>query len=110
VGSRAHGGRADDARPWVLGALINNIWSFAGDSDRPDVNQMLIQPFVNYNLPEAWYLTTAPIITTNWEESGDDRWTVSIGAEVGKIVRLGKLPVNVRGSAYYNVVRPDNAP
>ena len=37
--------------PWVLGALINNVWSFAGDSDRKDVNQMLIQPFVNYNLP-----------------------------------------------------------
>ena len=42
--------------PWVLGALINNVWSFAGDSDRRDVNQMLIQPFVNYNLPDAWYL------------------------------------------------------
>jgi hypothetical protein len=95
--------------PWVLGALINNIWSFAGDSDRPDVNQMLIQPFVNYNLPHAWYLTSAPIITANWEESGDDRWTVPIGAAVGKIVRIGKLPVNVQGSAYYNVVRPDNA-
>ena len=39
--------------PWVLGALINNVWSFAGDSDRKDVNQMLLQPFVNYNLPHA---------------------------------------------------------
>jgi hypothetical protein len=24
-------------------------------------------------------------------------------------VRLGKLPVNTQASAYYNVVRPDNA-
>ena len=95
--------------PWVLGALINNVWSFAGDSDRRDVNQVLIQPFVNYNLPDAWYVVTAPIITADWEADGDDRWTVPIGAGVGKIVRLAKLPVNAQASAYYNVVRPDNA-
>lgn len=95
--------------PWVLGALVNNVWSFAGDSDRRDVNQMLLQPFVNYNLPDAWYVVTAPIITADWEADGDDRWTVPIGAGVGKIVRLGKLPVNAQASAYYNVVRPDNA-
>lgn len=95
--------------PWVLGALINNVWSFAGDSDRRDVNQMLVQPFVNYNLPDAWYVVTAPIITADWEAESDQRWTVPIGAGVGKIVRLGKLPVNAQASAYYNVVRPDNA-
>ena len=95
--------------PWVLGALVNNVWSFAGDSDRRDVNQMLLQPFVNYNLPDAWYVVTAPIITADWEAESDDRWTVPIGAGVGKIVRLGKLPVNAQASAYYNVVRPDNA-
>ena len=32
-----------------------------------------------------------------------------IGAGVGKIVRIGKLPVNAQAGAYYNVVRPDNA-
>ncbi len=26
--------------PWVVGALVNNIWSFAGDDDRKDVNQL----------------------------------------------------------------------
>jgi hypothetical protein len=47
--------------------LINNLWSFAGDEDRPNVNAMRLQPFFNYNLPEGWYLTTSPIITANWE-------------------------------------------
>ena len=73
------------------------------------VNQMLIQPFVNYNLPHAWYVVSAPIITADWEAESDDRWTVPIGAGVGKIVRIGKLPVNTQASAYYNVERPDNA-
>jgi len=45
--------------PWVIGGLINNIWSFAGDDDREDVNLMLIQPFINYNFKMGWYLTSA---------------------------------------------------
>jgi hypothetical protein len=92
---------------WVLGALANNQWSFAGWGSQ-NVNQMLIQPFVNYNLPRGWYLTTAPIITANWEANSDNRWTVPIGAGVGKIIKLGRLPVNLQLSAYYNVVTPDN--
>ena len=95
--------------PWLFGALVNNVWSFAGDKDRRDVNQMLIQPFGTYTFPGAWYLESAPIITADWKAQGDDRWTVPLGGGVGKIVRLGKLPVNASAGAYYNVVRPDNA-
>ena len=43
--------------PWVVGALINQQWSVAGWGHK-DVNSMLIQPFVNYNLPDGWYLTS----------------------------------------------------
>lgn len=36
--------------PWVYGALINNVWSVGGHGgDRPDVNQMLLQPFVTWS-------------------------------------------------------------
>jgi hypothetical protein len=31
--------------PWVFGALVNNQWSFAGNSKRNSVNEMLLQPF-----------------------------------------------------------------
>ena len=51
---------------WVFGALMNNQWSFAGWGDKP-VNSFLLQPFVNYNLPDGWYLVTAPILTANWK-------------------------------------------
>ena len=53
--------------PWTVGALVNNICSFAGDDDRADVNQGLLQPFVNYNFPDGTYLTSVPVITANWE-------------------------------------------
>ena len=34
----------------TIGGLVRQLWSFAGDSDRDDVNQTLFEPFVNYNL------------------------------------------------------------
>jgi hypothetical protein len=94
---------------WVIGALANNQWSFAGWGSK-NVNQMLIQPFINYNLPHGWYLTSAPIMTANWEADSGNRWTVPLGGGVGKIQRFGKLPVNFQLSAYGNVVKPDNGP
>ena len=96
--------------PWVYGGLINNIWDIGGDDDRPDLNQLLIQPFVNYNFPSSpgRYLTFAPVITANWEADSDERWTVPLGLGIGQILKLGKQPVNIQASAYYNVETPDN--
>jgi len=93
--------------PWVFGALANHIWSFAGDGNRDDVNLTLIQPFVNYNLPEGWYLVSSPVITANWEADSDNTWTVPLGGGIGKIFRIGGLPVNTSAQAFYNVEKPD---
>jgi len=91
---------------WVIGGLANHQWSFAGWGDE-DVNLSLVQPFINYNLPNGWYLTTAPVVTANWEADSDNVWTVPVGGGIGKIARIGKLPVNLQLSAYSNVVTPD---
>jgi hypothetical protein len=93
---------------WVLGLLVNNVWSVAGDENRADVNAMLVQYFANYNLPDGWYLSSSPIITANWKAGSDDRWTVPFGAGVGKLHRFGKLPVNLSAHGYYNVVHPES--
>jgi len=95
--------------PWVYGVLANHQWSFAGWRDRR-FNRTLIQPFVNYNLPNGWYINSVPIITADWENRSGDEWLVPLGAGVGKLHRFGKLPVNVQLGAYYNVVTPDNGP
>jgi hypothetical protein len=93
--------------PWLYGVLVSQIWSFAGDSDRDDVNQSLMQPFVNYNLPDGWYLVSSPIITANWEADSNDTFTVPLGGGFGKIFRIGRQPVNAQIQAFYNVERPD---
>jgi Protein of unknown function (DUF1254) len=79
---------------FVTGGLVRQLWSFAGDDDRADVNQTLIQPFVNYNLEDGWFLVTAPIITANWEADSEDRWVVPIGGGGGRVFRIGQQPVN----------------
>ena len=106
---------------WVFGALINNQWSFAGWGDKA-VNAMLLQPFVNYNLPDGWYLTSAPIVTADWKaDRGRDVWTVPLGGGFGKLFRLGqilpleghpmaKLPINTQLAAYGNVHHPQFGP
>jgi hypothetical protein len=97
-------------KPWSLGVLVRQIWSFAGKSDRADVNQFLIEPFVNYNLKGGWYFLTDMIITANWDAPSGQRWTVPLGGGVGKLIKIGKQPINVRTEAYYNVEKPDAGP
>jgi hypothetical protein len=92
---------------WLFGTLAQNLWSVEGPSARPSVNQMLLQPFVNYNLRHGWYLTTSPIITANWEVRPGQRWTVPVGGGVGRIVHLGRQPVSIYAQLFRNVERPD---
>jgi len=106
---------------WVFGALMNNQWSVAGWGSG-HVNEMVIQPFINYNLPDHWYLLTAPLITANWAAAkAGDVWTAPLGGGVGKLFRLGeilpleghpiaKLPINTQLQAFGNVARPEDGP
>ena len=96
--------------PWVIGGLVNNLWSFAGDDDRADVNQFLFQYFINYNMADGWYLSSAPIITANWEADSGNQWTVPFGGGFGKIFKIGNQPMNAQVQAFYNVETPDNGP
>lgn len=91
---------------WTIGVLINNVWSVAGSGGRPNVNQMLMQYFVNYNMKKGWYLTTSPIVTANWNASRGNVWTVPVGGGVGRIMKLGFQPVNVTAQFYGNAVYP----
>ncbi|MDX1431006.1 MAG: neuromedin U [Gammaproteobacteria bacterium] len=98
----------DKGSPWVYGALVNNVWSLGGSGDSPSYNNFLLQPFLNYNFKGGLYLTSAPIVTADWEADSDQRWTVPLGGGVGKIFHFGRLPVNTQLSAYYNVEHPDD--
>ena len=92
---------------WVLGGVAYNAWSFAGKSDRADVNSGFVQYFVNYNLQKAWYLTSAPAITVNWEAPENNKWIVPFGGGAGKIFAIGNQKLNGQVSAYWNAMKPE---
>lgn len=93
--------------PWVIGALVNNIWAGSGAQR---VNQMLVQPFVNYNLPGGWYLTSSPVVTANWLAASGEKWTVPVGGGFGRLFKIGHQPINAQLQAFYNVVKPTIGP
>jgi len=93
-----------------MGILGRQLWSFAGDSDRRNVNQTLIEPFVNYNLENGWFLISDLVITANWKNDSGNRWLVPLGAGFGRLFKLGNQPISSKLEAYYNVERPDGAP
>jgi hypothetical protein len=113
---------------WTIGALINNVWSFAGSGNSPsfpfqllpcgacaqpigisankDVNQMMLQYFINYNLKKGWFLSFQPIITANWEGKSGSVWTVPFGGGIGRIMKFGNQPVNLQAQFYGNAKYP----
>ncbi len=91
---------------WTLGVLVSNVWNFAGESDKPAVNQMLLQYFLNYNLKRGWYITIQPIITANWKASSGNVWTVPFGGGIGRIMKVGAQPINLSLQFYGNTAYP----
>jgi hypothetical protein len=92
---------------WVLGLLAQNLWSFAGPDSARDVNKLTFQYFVNYNLEDGWYLTSTPVMTSDWNKPSGERWTVPIGGGVGRLVKLGKQPVDFKVQAFSHAVKPE---
>jgi hypothetical protein len=92
---------------WVVGALVSNVWSFAGDSGARNVSQGSLQYYVNYNMDGGWYLTMVPTILANWKAKNDQTWTVPVGGGLGRVFRFGEQAINARLAAYYNVERPN---
>jgi hypothetical protein len=97
--------------PWVTGVLANNVWSFGGTRGPLGnaYSSFLMQPFVNYNFGGGWYVGSSPIVTANWDTSGR-KWTVPVGANAGRVFKIGKQPINVLFGAYYNLVTPQYGP
>jgi hypothetical protein len=92
------------------GEQARHLWSFAGASDRSNVNQTVLQPFVNYKLDQGWYLSSSPVMAANWEAKSSNRWTVPLGGGVGRVFKIGEQAVNIRVEAYGNIEVPEGGP
>ena len=94
---------------WVVGALITQRWSFAGESEKPDISQLYIDAFANYNFKHGWALGYTPEFYVNWNQP-DYAWNFPLGLNVSKVFKIGKQPMSANLAYYYNVIRPAGYP
>ena len=81
-----------------------------GHPNVSSVSLATIQPFINFNFPEQWYLAASPVMTANWKAESGEKWTIPIGGGVGKIIKVGDLPINLQLQAFWYAAHPDNGP
>ena len=89
--------------PGVLWGLFNqNLFTVGCDDDRPDVDVSILQPIINYALPNKWSIGTSEMnFTYDWNL---DDWSVlPLGVKVSKLHRFGQVPVQLSGAYEYNL-------
>ncbi len=93
---------------WIAGVFPQYWASFSGKgNDREDTSQLNLQPFFAVFLSEGWSVGYSGNILADFEADSGDVWTVPIGVAVGKVTKLGKLPVKLQIAGQYMVARPD---
>ena len=93
----------------TVGAIVQNPISYAGDPNRPNVNNMLITPTLTYNLKDGWFAGLSDFNWSfNWENDGAA--TIPLGVQVGKVVTIGRQPVSLSVEVGGTAVRPEGTP
>jgi len=77
---------------WTTGALVNHLWSFAGEDNGKDINASFFQPFLSYTTQTATTLGLNTETSYDWD---GDQWTVPLNVTAGQLLLLGKLPLSV---------------
>ena len=95
---------------WILGALVQQWYSFSGaGGSRDSTSQMNFQPVAAYFLEDGWSVGYSGNILANWKagRTGGNVWTVPLGVAVGKVSKFGKLPIKIQLAVQYMVARPN---
>jgi hypothetical protein len=88
---------------WTYGALVNQIWSYAGESSRQQVNSTFMQPFVAYTTSKQ---TTFDFSTESSRDWTNDQWTVPLVFTAAQLVTIGKTPVQFQFAPRYYAAKP----
>lgn len=75
----------------LVGSLLTWQTSVAGDDDRPDQNNLQLQPIIIYNLPHGWYLRSTALLTWDFER---DTHYIPVGAGAGYVWKSGGITWN----------------
>lgn len=77
-----------------IGGLLRYQFDVAGKDNRTDVEQLIVQPFLNINLPRQWFVTFGPEMRMNLK--ANDNWHIPFDITVGKLITKS-IVVSVEG-------------
>src|SRR6516162_11429743 len=93
-------------KEFFIGVFPQQWWSIGGEHFRRDTNQMNLQPIATIFFGEGWSFGYSGNILADWTAPSRDVWTVPIGLGLGKVVKLGRLPVKIQLAVQYMPVHP----
>ena len=93
-------------KQYFIGVFPQQWWSIGGQHGRPDTNQMNLQPIATVFFGEGWSIGYSGNILADWTAPSPDVWTVPVGLGLGKVVKLGRLPVKIQLAVQYMPVHP----
>lgn len=98
------------AGPVVAGALLSQAYSFPTNETEELLQQSLIQPFVNWNGADGWYLNSSPLLLASSSSDQNPEWIVPLGGGAGRVFRVFGTTVSAQAGVYWNVIAPANGP
>lgn len=76
-----------DLSSWMEGAYcgltLRQANDFAGYQSDPHISQLYLQPFININLPDQWFLNSSPELFYDWIGR---HWFIPFDLMVGKMI------------------------
>jgi hypothetical protein len=93
------GGCAVFGTNWLAGVLVQNPMSVGGDSQRPEVNNMVLQPFVSYDIGRGWFVRSQPQFYFNWKTGGRS-YPVDLG--FGRTFKIGPQVISCYVQPYWS--------
>ena len=92
---------------WNIGALPQQWWSYAGDDNRRETNQMDIQYFINWKMNATQLVGMTPNISIDWKADSGQKVSFPVGLGTIGLFKIGPLPIRWGVEAQYYVVTPD---
>jgi hypothetical protein len=96
------------SKEFIVGLFPQQWWSIGGSNGRPYTSQMNLQPVAAWFFAPGWNLGYSGNILANWNAPSRDVWTVPIGLGIGRVVRLGPLPLKFTVAGQWMAVHPGN--
>lgn len=88
----------------LIGLFNQNLFSFAGDADAPQIGLSTLQPILNWSLGNGWSVGVSEMnVTWDWQK---DAWTsLPLGVKLNKLVRPGGQPIQLSVSYEHNFAK-----